>query len=59
MGKKKVGWKIVKAKTAIATILLVRRFPMERTYAPSKIKKRVSFCIRVLPQPSAISGILF
>jgi len=28
------------------------------TYAPSRMRKLVSFCIRVLPQPMAISGIL-
>lgn len=29
------------------------------TYAPSKMRKSVSFCIDELPHPSAISGILY
>jgi hypothetical protein len=59
------GYASVRRVTAMAIILflsaLVISKPVQHdqyTYAPSRMRKLVSFCIRVLPQPMAISGIL-
>ena len=42
----------------MSTCAVDRDIRLEETYMPSKRRKVVSFCIRVLPHPMAISGIL-
>jgi hypothetical protein len=59
------GYASVRRVTAMAIILFLSALAISKpvqhdqyTYAPSRMRKLVSFCIRVLPQPMAISGML-